>query len=769
MSALAPAGSPPPISGAGASPPSGTATAPAPVAVAQSPVLPASPPTLPPTLGAVPPGAPSSPPAQSAIPPTNAFSSPPAPSAVPPAVPPAVGTSPPSPPAPSSPKVSHPQPNAPPPPHTTTASLPHTNGTVASPSSSSSFSHQTELLIGIAAGGLLAVLFLSILMYCCLRKKKTRNNHSVGTGKWLPYMSARDAGAHKAGGNDYAADLYASPSNPQSDYNVATVAGSSAGKTPLLPQSSQTVGNSTSYFDYEELYTATNGFSPSTILGEGGFGRVYKGQLLSGKAVAVKQLTVGGGQGDREFRAEVEIISRVHHRHLVSLVGYCIVGSQRLLVYDFVPNGTLADNLHGKKRGLVMDWATRLRVALGSARGLAYLHEDCHPRIIHRDIKASNILLDNNFEAQVADFGLAKAESDAHTHVTTRVMGTFGYLAPEYAASGKLTEKSDVFSFGVVLLELITGRKPVDTRRPPGEDSLVEWAHPLMKLALEDGNVEQLVDPELGNDYDKNEMFRMIEAAAACVCYTASKRPKMSQVVRALESDTENAGLHQGLKPGQSFEHDSNLGGSHFGRGSSDYDTQQYNADMQQFQKLALESLQLGSAYTSNTAGAFNGSMANPPSIELGSNFSSGEAQFDAREQRPISVRTKTSGAVRGPPIGTSRLANIATGGVQWNFLPRPRYQRQLSSGSSAESSVKSGSIRSDLMTLTPPAPQGYSFGSNWSSEASSVKSGSIKSDLLMRPPPPMPLDYSTGSANYSGEDDDTQFHTAHKADSKPN
>ncbi len=170
----------------------------------------------------------------------------------------------------------------------------------------------------------------------------------MGTGKWLPYMSAQDAGAHKAGGNDYAADLYASPSNPQSDYNVATVAGSSAGKTPLLPQSSQTVGNSTSYFDYEELYTATNGFSPSTILGEGGFGRVYKGQLLSGKAVAVKQLTVGGGQGDREFRAEVEIISRVHHRHLVSLVGYCIVDSQRLLVYDFVPNGTLADNLHGK-------------------------------------------------------------------------------------------------------------------------------------------------------------------------------------------------------------------------------------------------------------------------------------------------------------------------------------------------------------------------------------------------------------------------------------
>jgi serine/threonine protein kinase len=161
----------------------------------------------------------------------------------------------------------------------------------------------------------------------------------------------------------------------------------------------------------------------------------------------------------------------------------------------------------GKKGGVVMNWATRLKVAVGSARGLAYLHEDCNPRIIHRDIKASNILLDNNFEAQVADFGLAKLASDANTHVTTRVMGTFGYLAPEYAASGKLTEKSDVFSFGVVLLELITGRKAVDPRQPLGDESLAEWARPLMTQALEDGNIDQLVDPELRNDYDEKEMF----------------------------------------------------------------------------------------------------------------------------------------------------------------------------------------------------------------------------------------------------------------------
>ncbi|RWW85829.1 hypothetical protein BHE74_00005469 [Ensete ventricosum] len=227
-----------------------------------------------------------------------------------------------------------------------------------------------------------------------------------------------------------------------------------------------TIGGATSWFSYEELYEITDGFSPQNILGEGGFGR----------EVAVKQLKVGSGQGEREFQAEVEIISRVHHRHLVSLVGYCISENQRLLVYDYVPNGTLESHLHAAgKRRPAMDWATRVKVAAGAAGGIAYLHEDCHPRIIHRDIKTSNILLDNKFEAQVSDFGLARLAMDACTHVTTRVMGTFGYLAPEYASSGKLTERSDVFSFGVVLLELITGRKPVDGTRPLGDESLVEW------------------------------------------------------------------------------------------------------------------------------------------------------------------------------------------------------------------------------------------------------------------------------------------------------
>jgi serine/threonine protein kinase len=313
------------------------------------------------------------------------------------------------------------------------------------------------------------------------------------------------------------------------------------------------LGFSKSSFSYEELAAATSGFSSANMLGQGGFGYVYKGVLAgSGKEVAVKQLKSGSGQGEREFQAEVEIISRVHHRHLVSLVGYCIAGNQRMLVYEFVANNTLEHHLYAKD-GPVMDWNTRMKIALGSAKGLAYLHEDCHPRIIHRDIKAANILLDNNFEAMVADFGLAKLTTDTNTHVSTRVMGTFGYLAPEYASSGKLTDRSDVFSFGVMLLELLTGRRPIDTTNYM-EDSLVDWARPLLGAALagETGFAE-LVDPRLGGEYSAVEMERLAACAAASTRHSAKRRPKMSQIVRALEGDASLEDLHQdGVKPGQS-------------------------------------------------------------------------------------------------------------------------------------------------------------------------------------------------------------------------
>uniref|UniRef100_A0A7N0T5P4 non-specific serine/threonine protein kinase n=1 Tax=Kalanchoe fedtschenkoi TaxID=63787 RepID=A0A7N0T5P4_KALFE len=310
------------------------------------------------------------------------------------------------------------------------------------------------------------------------------------------------------------------------------------------------LGHSRSWFAYEELVVATNGFSPENLLGEGGFGYVYKGFLPDGRVIAVKQLKIGSGQGEREFKAEVEIISRIHHRHLVSLVGYCVADSRRLLVYEYVPNNTLYFHLHGEDRP-PMNWETRVKVAAGAARGLAYLHEDCHPRIIHRDIKSSNILLNKDFDARVSDFGLAKLALDANTHVTTRVMGTFGYMAPEYASSGKLTEKSDVYSFGVVLLELITGRKPVDSSQPLGDESLVEWARPLLNHAIDTAEFGALADPRLENNFVESDMFRMVEAAAACVRHSATKRPRMGQVVRVFDSMAA-ADITNGMQMGQS-------------------------------------------------------------------------------------------------------------------------------------------------------------------------------------------------------------------------
>ncbi|KAL5752698.1 hypothetical protein ACOSP7_022895 [Xanthoceras sorbifolium] len=363
---------------------------------------------------------------------------------------------------------------------------------------------------------------------------------------------------------------------------------------PALPPPSPNIalGFNKSTFTYEELATATGGFAESNVLGQGGFGYVHKGVLPNGKEIAVKSLKSGSGQGEREFQAEVEIISRVHHRYLVSLVGYCIAGGQRMLVYEFVPNKTLEHHLHGKGQP-IMDWSTRLRIALGSAKGLAYLHEDCHPRIIHRDIKAANILLDNNYEAMVADFGLAKLSTDNHTHVSTRVMGTFGYLAPEYASSGKLSDKSDVFSFGVMLLELITGKRPVDVTNVM-EDSLVDWARPLLTRALEDGNYNELADPRLEQNYNPHEMQRMISCAAASIRHSARKRPKMSQIVRALEGDSSLDDLNEGVKPGQSSIYSSST--------STEYSQSSYNADLKKFRQMALGSSQESSEFAGSNS-----------------------------------------------------------------------------------------------------------------------------------------------------------------------
>ncbi|KAJ0524103.1 putative protein kinase RLK-Pelle-PERK-1 family [Helianthus annuus] len=609
MSSPSPVTSPAPTT-----PPPADTTSPPPAAASPPPTTPASPPP-----------AATSPP--SPVPPVSPVSSPPAPDTPAPAIsppapptstaspPPTTSPTPPSPPAPPTSRNTPPSPPgrsppSPPPPRGVSTRSP---ATPSSPENNSP-AISTGVVVGIAIGGVLILAVLTILFLCC---KKKRKRSQTPVGYYVPppppppppkvdsYGGPPQQWQQNAPPpNDHLVTMPPTKPKPKppppmpaytpqppppppppfssggSDSNY------SGGSTPLPPPSPGiSLGFSKSTFSYEELAMATDGFSEANLLGQGGFGYVHRGVLPNGKEVAVKQLKTGSGQGEREFQAEVEIISRVHHKHLVSLVGYCMTGTQRLLVYEFVPNNTLEYHLHGKNRP-VMEFPTRLRIALGAAKGLAYLHEDCHPKIIHRDIKAANILLDFHFEAMVADFGLAKITSEVATHVSTRVMGTFGYLAPEYASSGKLTDKSDVFSYGVMLLELITGRRPVDSAQTFMDDSLVDWARPMLRRAMDDGNFDSIVDPRLRKEYNHDEMARMISCAAACIRHSARRRPRMSQVVRALEGDVSLSDLNEGIRPGSSF-------GSH---GSSDYDAGQYNEDMVKFRKMALSTQEYASS-----------------------------------------------------------------------------------------------------------------------------------------------------------------------------
>ncbi|XP_077216875.1 uncharacterized protein LOC143851261 isoform X20 [Tasmannia lanceolata] len=287
-------------------------------------------------------------------------------------------------------------------------------------------------------------------------------------------------------------------------------------------------------FSIGEIERATDNFDDSRILGEGGFGRVYSGNLEDGTMVAVKVLKRDDQQGGREFLAEVEMLSRLHHRNLVKLIGICTAEHSRCLVYELIPNGSLESHLHGvDKETALLDWGARMKIALGSARGLAYLHEDSSPRVIHRDFKSSNILLEHDFTPKVSDFGLARtALEEGNEHISTRVMGTFGYVAPEYAMTGHLLVKSDVYSYGVVLLELLTGRKPVDMSQPPGQENLVTWARPL--LTSKEG-LETIIDPALGPHYPFDSVAKVAAIASMCVQPEVSHRPFMGEVVQALK------------------------------------------------------------------------------------------------------------------------------------------------------------------------------------------------------------------------------------------
>ncbi|CAM0943014.1 unnamed protein product [Alopecurus aequalis] len=296
-------------------------------------------------------------------------------------------------------------------------------------------------------------------------------------------------------------------------------------------------------FSLAQLEKATDGFSSRRVLGQGGFGRVYHGTMEDGNEIAVKMLTREDRSGDREFIAEVEMLSRLHHRNLVKLIGICIERTKRGLVYELIRNGSVESHLHGadKDKGM-LNWDVRMKIALGAARGLAYLHEDSNPHVIHRDFKASNILLEEDFTPKVTDFGLAREATNGIHPISTRVMGTFGYVAPEYAMTGHLLVKSDVYSYGVVLLELLSGRKPVgmsDTSMDP--ENLVTWARPL--LCNKEG-LERLIDPSLNGNFNFDNVAKVASIASVCVHNDPSQRPFMGEVVQALKliyNDAEEA------------------------------------------------------------------------------------------------------------------------------------------------------------------------------------------------------------------------------------
>ncbi|CAI9108797.1 OLC1v1008486C2 [Oldenlandia corymbosa var. corymbosa] len=308
---------------------------------------------------------------------------------------------------------------------------------------------------------LLAILLLVIML------RKLQSYKSQGSTKSGSIISSKDC--------IFVADHCSININSSPDLKGGCLYGSSTSSRMVI---APTKLRGVQVFTYKELELATDKFSAANVIGNGGYGVVYRGTLSDGTLAAIKMLHREGKQGERAFRLEVDLLSRLHSPYLVELLGYCADQHHRLLIFEYMPSGSLQQLLHSCNPELtkILNWGMRLRIALDCARALEYLHEYTTPSVIHRDFKCSNILLNHNFRAKVSDFGLAKIGSDKiNGLISTRVLGTTGYLAPEYASTGKLTTKSDVYSYGVVLLELLTSRVPIDTKRPPGEHVLVSW------------------------------------------------------------------------------------------------------------------------------------------------------------------------------------------------------------------------------------------------------------------------------------------------------
>ncbi|XVE83810.1 hypothetical protein DITRI_Ditri16bG0117100 [Diplodiscus trichospermus] len=386
--------------------------------------------------------------------------------------------------------------------------------------------------------------------------KKKKNSENGDARCWIKLSlmgsclspKAKVDGSRNDTGSPYAESKSANESNDTSTGQpVVPVMSSStttnAESSPSTPNISEElkVASQLRKFSFNDLKLATRSFRPENLLGEGGFGCVFKGWINekgnapvkpgTGLSVAVKTLNHDGLQGHREWLAEVNYLGALLHPNLVKLTGYCIEDDQRLLVYEFMPRGSLENHLF--RRSMPLPWSTRMKIALGAAKGLAFLHEEAERPVIYRDFKSSNILLDADYNAKLSDFGLAKDGPDGDkTHVSTRVMGTYGYAAPEYVMTGHLTSKSDVYSFGVVLLEMLTGRRSMDKNRPNGEHNLVEWARPYLG---DRRRFYRLIDPRLEGRFSIKGAQKAIQLAAHCLSRDQKARPLMSEVVEVLK------------------------------------------------------------------------------------------------------------------------------------------------------------------------------------------------------------------------------------------